>query len=196
MSLLHSSLSASYGHKEGINNLERHGWIRDSDLSNDEYSTFWNEKKRKMLFTVAGTHKLADWGTDVNLAFGNLKGTDRYKRAHSAIRAAKDKYQPRRTVVTGHSLGSSIGQYISSKGDKVVTLDGGYTIGQSTKGTHYRTEGDLVSLLGSGAKHTITLKNNKSPIEKAIGNSLWMASPALYLGYNAYQAHNISKIKM
>jgi hypothetical protein len=196
MSLLYSTLSASYGHHDGINDLEKRGWIHDQNLSNDEFSTFYHPEKRKMIFTVAGTHKASDWGTDVALAFGRLKDTDRYKRAHSAIRIAKEKYKPRKTIVTGHSLGSSIAQYISSKGDKVIGLDAGYTIGQSTKrGVHYRTEGDLVSILGSGAKRNITLPNNKSPLEKAVGNTLWMASPIAYGAFNAYNAHNISKIK-
>jgi hypothetical protein len=196
MSLLYSTLSASYGHHDGINDLEKRGWIRDQNISNDEYSTFYHPEKKKMIFTVAGTHKASDWGTDVALAFGRLKDTERYKRAHSAIRVAKEKYKPRKTIVTSHSLGSSIGQYISSKDDKLIGVDGGFTIGQSYKhGTHYRTEGDLVSILGSHNKRNITLPNNKSPLEKAIGNGLWMASPVLYGAFNAYNSHNISKIK-
>ena len=48
---------------------------------------------------------------------------------------------------------------ISSKNDKVITLDGAYTYAQKTRPntTHYRTQGDLVSSLSSG--NTITLKN-------------------------------------
>ena len=48
---------------------------------------------------------------------------------------------------------------ISSKNDKVMTLDGAYTLGQKTRANtaHDRTEGDLVSSLSSG--NTITLKN-------------------------------------
>ena len=49
---------------------------------------------------------------------------------------------------------------ISSKNDKVMTLDGAYTLGQKTRlnTTHYRTQGDLVSSLSSG-KNTVTLQN-------------------------------------
>jgi hypothetical protein len=48
---------------------------------------------------------------------------------------------------------------ISSKNDKVITLDGAYTYAQKTRPitTHYRTQGDLVSTFSSG--NTITLKN-------------------------------------
>ena len=35
-----------------------------------------------------------------------------------------------KTVVAGHSLGSSIANYIGSKDDQIIGLNGGYTIGQ------------------------------------------------------------------
>jgi hypothetical protein len=57
-------------------------------------------------------------------------------------------------------LGGSIVQYLGKKGDNVLSLDSGYTIGTKTRGTSYRTSGDIVSLLGSGATHQHTLKNN------------------------------------
>ena len=62
-------------------------------------------------------------------------------------------------MVTGHSMGDAVASGISSKNDKVITLDGAYTLGQKTipNTTHYRTEGDLVSSLSSG-KNTVTLK--------------------------------------
>ena len=48
---------------------------------------------------------------------------------------------------------------ISSKNDKVITLDGAFTLGQKTRPntTDYRIQGDLASSLSSG--NTITLKN-------------------------------------
>ena len=65
-----------------------------------------------------------------------------------------------KTVVAGHSLGSSIANYIGSKDDQIIELNGGYTIGQKTRAntTNYRTCGDLVSLLGVGQKHVKTIK--------------------------------------
>jgi hypothetical protein len=58
-------------------------------------------------------------------------------------------------------LGFAVASGISSKQDKVLGLKGAYTIGQKTRGntTHYRNNGDIVSLLGSGTKHNINLKN-------------------------------------
>ena len=67
-----------------------------------------------------------------------------------------------KTVVAGHSLGSSIANYIGSKDDQIIGLNGGYTIGQNTRAntTNYRTGGDLVSLLGVNQKHVKTINNS------------------------------------
>jgi len=125
-------------------------------------------------------------GTDVALAFGGLKSTGRYKRAHSGIRKAKDKYKPAETIGVGHSLGSTIINGITSKGDKVYGVDGGYTFGQKTpsRTTHYRTSGDVVSLLGANATHTETLDNPNYGL-------LNMISPT----YDAFQSHNVENVK-
>jgi predicted alpha/beta-fold hydrolase len=92
---------------------------------------------------------------------GKLKDTNRYKEADKMLKKSKEKYNPSSVTVTGHSLGSAISSNISSKSDKVLTLDGAYTIGQKTRNntTAYRTRGDVVSLLGKNATHMKTLKN-------------------------------------
>ena len=113
------------------------------------------------------------------LGIGKLKNTSRYKEAKSTIDKAKNKYNPMKTVVAGHSLGSSIANYIGSKDDQIIGLNGVYTIGQKTRSntTNYRTGGDLVSLLGVGQKHVKTI-NNSIP---------FLSSP--------WTSHNIDAIK-
>jgi hypothetical protein len=68
-----------------------------------------------------------------------FKESDRYKQSHKALRDAKSKYAIDNAVVTGHSLGHAVASGISSKNDKVITLDGAYTLGQKTRPntTHY-----------------------------------------------------------
>ena len=129
--------------------------------------------------SVAGTHNLRDVGTGFMLDIGKLNNTSRYKEAKSTIDKAKNKYNPMKTVVAGHSLGNSIANYIGSKDDQVIGLNGGYTIGQKTRAntTNYRTGGDLVSLLGVGQKHVKTI-NNSIP---------FLSSP--------WTSHNIDAIK-
>ena len=107
------------------------------------------------------------------------KNTSRYKEVKSTIDKAKNKYNPMKTVVAGHSLGSSVANYIGSKDDHLIGLNGGYTIGQKTRAnsTIYRTGGDLVSLLGAGQKHVKTINNS----------ILFLSSP--------WSSHNIDSIK-
>ena len=112
--------------------------------------------------SVAGTQNLRNVGTDFMLVIGKLKNTSRYKEAKSIIDKAKIKYNPMKTVVAGHSLGSSIANYIGSKDDQIIGLNGGYTIGRKTRAntTNYRTGGDLVSVLGAGQNHVKTIDNS------------------------------------
>jgi len=164
---LYDALKSSYGDRRSKEKLKNAGYNYDSMLSNHNQQVWYNPNDKKMLFNVAGTHNLKDWGTDLYLALGSLKNTNRYKEAQNTLNEAKRKYGNNiKTNITGHSLGSSIGQKITSKNDndKFYGLDAGYTIGQKTRSyngnqQHYRTDGDIVSLLGSGAKNMTTLKN-------------------------------------
>jgi dienelactone hydrolase len=126
---------------------------------------------------------MADIGTDLYLAVGKLKDTNRYKEADKTLKAAKQKYNPETTSVAGHSLGGSIASYAASKNDKVTTLDKGATIAQKTRSNEQalRTQGDIVSLLNANSKHMTTLKNPNYRTGVRV--------------YDALNAHNVSNIK-
>jgi hypothetical protein len=156
---LHTTLKASYGDRNAHKKLESQGYTLDRELSNDNQQFYYNKNNGKLINTIAGTHNIKDIGTDIWLAAGKLQNTSRYKQAERRLETAKAKYKPKHTTITGHSLGSSIAQTLSSKGDKTVTLDGGYTIGQKTRGESYRAQGDAVSLLGANAKHQKTINH-------------------------------------
>jgi len=157
---LHDILKNSYSnkHKENIN-----GYKLDKELSNHNQQVYYNPEHKKLLVSVAGTnpYNLRDWGTDFYLGIGKLKNTNRYKEAKSIYDKAKNKYNPMQSTAVGHSLGSSIANYITSGNDKSVGLDGGYTIGQTPRNNskQYRTEGDIVSLLGANQNNMTTLKS-------------------------------------
>ena len=183
---LYKVLKNSYHTKE--NKLSRWGYNLDKDLSNDNEQVYYNPKEKKLLYSIAGTHNLSDVGTDIYLAGGALKSTNRYKEADETLKKSKAKYNPQQTVVVGHSLGSSIGQGVASKAgkDKFYGLDAGYTFGQKTRDSngnfhHYRTSGDAVSILGSNAKHVKNLTNSNTRTG--------------IIPYDAYIAHNVSNIK-
>jgi hypothetical protein len=160
-------------------------YIRDNQLSTADNQAYYNKDENKLLFNVTGSHKVSDFLiTDPLLALGGLKYTDRYKQSDKLLKLAKQKYQPTKTSVVGHSLGGSIAGLIGT-GDDVFTLDKGATIGTRTRSneTSYRTAGDLVSLLSSGSKRVKTLANSN---QNYFNNGL--------LG-QAYQAHDIKNIK-
>ena len=165
MTSLYNVLKSGYDTKEKQSKkLKEDGYIRDDSLSSHNHQAYYNPDKKKLIFNVTGSHNISDFITDGYLAVGKLKNSSRYKESDKIFNKAKEKYKPVDTVVTGHSLGSSIGAGIASKNDKLYTLDGGYTIGQKTRTNNnaYRSAGDVVSLLGANAKNMTTLKNNKN----------------------------------
>lgn len=182
---LYDALKSSYGDQQSKDHLKQAGYNYDSMLSNHNQQVWYNPNEKKLLYNVAGTHNLTDWGTDAYLLAGKLKDTNRYKEADNILHQAKMKYSPTNTTVTGHSLGSTIANQIASKGagDKVYALDGGFTFGQNitnNKNFHnYRTAGDLVSLLSQN-------KNNVNNIT-TLRNNNWLKDPLT--------AHNVDNIK-
>lgn len=180
---LHDALKSSYGDKRARETLKRAGYNYDSMLSNHNQQVWHNPNTKKLLYNVAGTHNLSDVGTDIWLAFGGLKNTNRYKEASKVLDEAKRKYGDVQTTVTGHSLGGAIAQYVGGKDDKVYTLDKGATIGQKTRSNEnaYRTDGDIVSAMNANSTRMTTLRNNN----KAQG----------FLPLDILKAHDVANIK-
>ena len=137
--------------------LKNYGYTRDNQLSNHNQQVYHNAKDNKLLYNVRGTHNLKDIGTDIYLALGGLKKTDRYKEADNVLKKAQEKYKNSKTHIIGESLGGAIAQGLHNRG-KTTTYNSGYTIGQKTRGEHIRASGDVVSLLGANARRTTTIK--------------------------------------
>ena len=131
--------------------------------------------------------------------FGGFKDTDRYKQADQTLKAAKAKYGPAETAITGHSLGGRIVQDIAKKNDKVYALDAGSTIGQTVKGGPnrqvYRTAGDVVSGTTAWNPAVKTLANPHT--SKLLPALFTRSAPQIGVAaaIDAYNAHNIENIK-
>jgi hypothetical protein len=128
---------------------------------------------------------------------GGFKDTTRYKQADETLKAAKAKYQPAETSITGHSLGGRIVQDIAKGSDKVFALDPGQTIGQKVKGNRniYRSAGDIVSLASAGSRNVKTLAN---PHLREIVPALISGNPnaiGVAAAIDAFHAHDIENIK-
>ena len=181
---VHDILKNGYDYTKNKQKGRLRGYILDEALSNHNHQTYYHPIKKKLLFNVNGTHNANDWITNAKLAIGKgYKESKRYQESHSALREAKAKYNTDRATVTGHSQGGATAGYISSKQDRVITLDKAATIGQKVRSNEkaYRTAGDVVSILNTNSKHMITLKNPNMRFRNG--------------AVDAYLAHNISNIK-
>jgi hypothetical protein len=142
------------------------GYYLDKKLSNDNQQVLYNPTSKKLLYNIAGTHNLKDWGTDAYLLAGKLKDTNRYKEADKNLQQAKQKYGVANATITGHSLGGAIGNYIAKGNDKAYLLDEGATFGQKQRNNdnhqHFRTRGDLVSALVSNHSNVKSLSNKNA----------------------------------
>ena len=88
---LYEGLKNSYNPQKTLGK----NYILDDKLSNDNQQVYVDRKKNnKLLFSITGTrlNKLQDLGTDLYLAAGKLKDTNRYKEAESTLQKAKKKY--------------------------------------------------------------------------------------------------------
>jgi hypothetical protein len=194
----HSVLKNSYASRDKQKGaFKNEGYVFDSDLSNKNNSVYFNPKQNKLLMSVKGTNpfSLKDIGTDIYLATGHLKDTDRYKESKNILEKAKKRYNPKESTLASHSLGGSISQYIAGKDDKVYTLDKGATIGQKSRSNEkaYRSQGDLVSLMNANSKNMTTLKR-----PKGIGFNRTVGILAGGIGGligNALDAHDVNNIK-
>ena len=148
------------GIKKKKQEMQKYGYYRDNQLSNDNEQVYYNPTKKKLLVNVAGTHNLSDVGTDIWLAAGYLKNTNRYKEGEKVLKSAKQKYGLDKAIITGHSLGSGVVNGIASSNDKVYNVDSAYTIGQKARKNvkNFNTSGDIVSLF-SPSSNSKTLQN-------------------------------------
>jgi hypothetical protein len=187
---LKTAIKSSYGDKKSKQKILDQGYVKDKKLSNANQKVFYNKDTGNLLFNVAGSRTAKDFlYTDPMLALGRLKSTNRYKETDKALKQAKEIYNPTNTIVTGHSLGGSIGAGISSKKDKFLGFNPGYTIGQKTRSKKgqqevYRTEGDLVSVLGANSKNIQTLPGPKVNLSDVIGGGLLGYAKKSHLDYN------------
>ena len=196
---LYSVLKNSYSTRDKQKKaFANQGYVYDGDLSTNEHQVYFNPKDKKLLYTVKGTNpfSLKDIGTDIYLATGHLKDTDRFKQEKATLEKARKRYNPSNTTVSGHSLGMTLSQYIAGKNDKVIGLDGGATIGQKMRSntTAYRSSGDVVSGLNANSKHMTTLKR---PIGIGMNRTIGLLAggPIGGLIGDALDAHDINNIK-
>jgi len=151
MPKLYDALKASYEtNEQAKQRLVKDNFVLVKDLSSHNQKVFYNPITKKLLLTIAGTHNLHDVGTDVYLALGKIKDTNRYKEAKDVLEKAKKYFPNAKSIdIAGHSLGAKLSSEL--KADKITTYNKGATFGDKINKNEksYRTEGDVVSTLAS-----------------------------------------------
>ena len=167
---LHEVIKNSYK-KEKAKTIK--GYDLDPELSNHNQQVYYNKNNKKLLYSVTGTHNLADVGTDIMLGLGRIKNTNRYKEADDTLKKAKTKYGVDNATIASHSLGGSIGGLIGSGNDTIYSLDKG-AVGQKTRPNenNLRTQGDLVSIFSRNDKNTTNFINPNEPSGRFIKDAV------------------------
>jgi hypothetical protein len=178
------ALEASYKYKDQAKNyLVDDGYNMDDKLSSANTKVFYNPNRNDLLITYRGSKNLLnDWlDTDLNIPFGNLKNTKRYKESYDVYKQAKEKYKNTSPLLIGDSLGGSLASAVGGddKRNRIYTFNkGAGLLGKDTNNKvnehAYRQNGDLVSTFSLFNKHKpITLgKKKKDPIASHNINNL------------------------
>lgn len=125
-------------------------------LSNDEIAVYQQNGKNHV--AIRGTANKDDAKTDIVLASGNLKKTNRYKRNKKHLEKVKQQLGDIHSI-TGHSLAGALSQSLgddkSFKNSEIVAFNPGAGITGmygKRKSTVYTSSGDPVSALGMMTK--------------------------------------------
>lgn len=157
---LYNALNIGYlrNEKKQKKRLKRFGYVLDPELTNRERLVAWNPYNKKLLFVENGTENTIeglrkDIPEDLIAGLGFKQDRKRVEEAKNTLLKAKKKYNAPTATLVSHSLGGNVAHYIANEGDKVVMYNP-YLINQKKRPneTIYRTEGDVVSSLTTGAK--------------------------------------------
>jgi hypothetical protein len=172
----------------------------DHDYSTDE--TFVAVERgglHRVFIGHRGTANLEDVGTDFQLAFGNLRGSDRFRRAEALAQQAANDYADADIIQVGHSLGGTLADQISRDlGHRSITFNQGSSPFQhsevSQEHQHIRTENDPVSQFNDS---TVTIQQKSDPIMDRWTHArdqlgplgFLLPNPTAIQTYEAFQSH-------
>lgn len=140
----------------------------EEQIQSDEFFALVSFDKEEAFHVYRGSVNRSDFMTDVHLAVGKLKDTDRYKENSILSQQVIDKYGGFSGNIThiGHSLGGTIADQIGrEKGHKSISFNQGSTplhnYGESNA-THQqvRIDNDFVSSFTKGPTISISHKPN------------------------------------
>jgi len=122
----------------------------DKDLSGRRAQVYKDNTTGEVVVAHRGTASMSDWMTDAMLGVGYKSGK-RFQHAKAVQDAATKKYGKVDTTV-GHSLGASLAESSTKRGDEVIRVNGPTVptelLSKQRKGVYnIRTKNDPVSIL-------------------------------------------------
>jgi hypothetical protein len=161
---LYNALNIGYlrNEKKQRKRLKRFGYRLDPELTTREHLVAYNPFENRLLYVSSGTDfaNPTDVYNDIRGLTNTQKSTRRYEEERNALLKAKQKYNPAKTTLASHSLGSQYTNTIASRGDDVYQYNPFLMPNTRPRENiqNIRTEYDPVSLF-SPKENTITLQN-------------------------------------
>jgi len=161
---LYNALNIGYlrNEKKQAKRLKKFGYVLDRDLTNREHLVAFNPFDKKLLYVSNGTDfsNTNDVASDLLGILNVQKSTKRYEEEKNALLKAKEKYQPSKTTLASHSLGSQFTNTIASRSDDVYQYNPFLMPNTNPRENiqNIRTKGDIVSLFAP-KENTINLNN-------------------------------------
>jgi hypothetical protein len=164
---LYNALNIGYlrNEKKQAKRLKKFGYVLDKELTNREHLVAYNPFDQKLLYVSNGTNfaNPTDVYNDIRGLTNTQKSTRRYQEEKNALLKAKEKYNPSKTTLASHSLGSQYTNTISSRNDDVYQYNPFLMPNTTPRDNiqNIRTEGDFVSLFAP-QENTMNLANPNS----------------------------------
>ena len=159
--LLEASYLGSNNEAEKLGNTIK--YKLDRDLSNIKQKVYTHNGKVVVAFQGTKPSRVRDLISDGMLMFGLEGYNTRFKDANKLMDRVKNKYQDKKIITIGDSLGGSLAEYAGKKADRIITNNKGVGAGgilrkTDKKQTDLRSQNDIISALSltqSGKRITI-----------------------------------------
>lgn len=153
---------------------ELEGYTLQEDLSDEENVVYVNEEDKKVIVGFRGSKNFKDFKTDIELAVGGIRNTERYDTTLNLVKKVIEMYKGYKIEFTGHSLGGTLAieMNLISPSKRAVVFNAGHTplrrrATDDNDITYYTNKGDLVSGLGMKSYKNVKVldKEHKNPLK-------------------------------
>ena len=108
---------AQSAYEKNLNKIKPpEGWVLDKEKSGKKIKVFLNPEEKKVITSFRGTNDKHDVATDLTaVVSGNKKNNKYFKTALKKQNMLSEAYPEYDKIITGHSLGGSVAEYVNKK---------------------------------------------------------------------------------